>query len=1500
MPSRTIGSLALLALAALALPSTISRHGSQANSPATKAPSLTTRLAPDNSVNASQSQSTQPPSSLQGRPATDYLKEHGLYVRLHNLIEAAHYQIDQQPQARKSSALRSGLRKNNATEIYEATNPAQKLRARFNGRDVVLQPLTNKRTARLQARLRLQSYGYGRRMLTAAAGTIRVEGNRIEIDRPLASQSNPTNTDQGSSDEVVEWYQNRKDGLEQGFTLTAPPGKRHKGTPLRLRLTLTGEVRLALVDSGKALELVDGNGEHWLRYDHLTATDASGRQLQTRFQADRNQISLLIDDTEAVYPLRIVPLFTQTKKLTASDAAANDRFGSSVATNGDTVVVGAYSKISNTGAVYIFERDQGGAGNWGQVKKLAASDAAASDYFGLSVSIDGDTVVVGAEGKNSFTGAAYIFERNQGGAGNWGQVKKLTASDAAGNDEFGSSVSINADTVVVGAFGKSSNAGAAYIFARNQGGGGNWGQVKKLTASDAGTFGYFGYSVSINGNTVVVGSYGKLPGAAYIFERNQGGAENWGQVKRLTASDGIGGDQFGISVAINLDTVAVGANHGNRGTSGTVYIFKRNQNGVGSWGEVKELTADDANLLDEFGISVALDGDTLVVGAWAINLLTGGAAYICERNQNGVEGWGQVQKLTASDTAAHDQLGSSVGIEGDTVVVGAVGKNSNTGAAYTFDLTSTPSPTPPANASCGFSANLGSPPAPATTGTMTTRLFRGDAQGTCSTNSFPGNTGSGSFPFDAYTLTNSSPSPVCVSAALTVNSNSNANYQIAAFLAPFVATDITNASRYLGDPGISSPTPSPLITSFQFTVPGNTSFAIVVFSVNGTAELGGSYTFQVMSTNSFCPAPTPAATPPATKGTAVTYQIDAAHTGAQYDSVTPPLAQRWSRNLGGQISYPLIAGGRIFVTVTNPSTNGTTLYALDEANGASVWGPIDLGGSRPWSNAAYDAGRVFAVNYDGLLRAFDAASGALLWSKQLPGQSAFDSPPTASGGVVYVVGAGSGVTLYAVDEQNGAVNWTQTLFSGSDSSPAVTSNGVFVAFACNNVYAFSPQDGFPFWVHSGPCTGGGGSTPVLFGGRLHVGGFLEEKLMFDAPTGAVLGTFPPGPPPAFSGSTGFFLTGSILKARDAYSGAVRWSFTGDGTLSSAPIVVNGYVYIGSRSGKVYALDASTGANVWTGNLGAAVQVNESLVSRPHTGLGAGDGLVVVPASTLLVAYQSAPPAPANPIDDPTFFVKQHYLDFLNRQPDQSGWDFWTNQITSCGANVQCNEVRRIDVSASFFLSIEFQNNGFLVERFYKAAYGDSTGTSTFGGTHQLSVPVVRFNEFLQGVQRIGQGVIVLQPGWEQLMESNKQAFALEFVQTSRFTAAYPTSMTPAEFVDKLNLNSANVLSPGQRSAAINLFGGAGNSSNNTARAQAVRMVAEDQDLYDAEYNRAFVLAEYFGYLRRNPNDAPESTLDYTGYDFWLTKLNQFNGNYINAEMVKAFLSSSEYRQRFGP
>ncbi len=270
----------------------------------------------------------------------------------------------------------------------------------------------------------------------------------------------------------------------------------------------------------------------------------------------------------------------------------------------------------------------------------------------------------------------------------------------------------------------------------------------------------------------------------------------------------------------------------------------------------------------------------------------------------------------------------------------------------------------------------------------------------------------------------------------------------------------------------------------------------------------------------------------------------------------------------------------------------------------------------------------------------------------------------------------------------------------------------------------------------------------------------------------------------------------------------------------------------------------------------------------------------------------------NPIDQAGFFVTEHYYDFLNRLPDADGLAFWTNEINSCGTDQTCIGLKRINVSAAYFLSIEFQQTGYLVERMYKAAYGSASGASTLGGPHQLPVPVVRFNEFLPDTQQIGQGVVVNVGNWQQQLENNKQAFALDFVQRSRFTTAFQTSLTPAQFVDLLFFNAGVTPSPGDRQAAINEFGAATNTSDAAARGRALRDVAENSILQQQEFNRAFVLMQFFGYLRRNPNDPQD--IDYTGYEFWLNKLNQFNGNFVAAEMVKAFITSVEYRQRFGP
>ena len=278
----------------------------------------------------------------------------------------------------------------------------------------------------------------------------------------------------------------------------------------------------------------------------------------------------------------------------------------------------------------------------------------------------------------------------------------------------------------------------------------------------------------------------------------------------------------------------------------------------------------------------------------------------------------------------------------------------------------------------------------------------------------------------------------------------------------------------------------------------------------------------------------------------------------------------------------------------------------------------------------------------------------------------------------------------------------------------------------------------------------------------------------------------------------------------------------------------------------------------------------------------------------------------NPLDRSEYYVRQQYLDFVNREPDEAGLNFWVNNIEACGAGYArfqrasqqagmpaypksadaCREAKRIDTSAAFFLSIEFQQTGYLVYRTYAAAYGDL-----------LNAPVpIRLNEFKPDTQAIGNGVVVNQTGWQQQLETNTQAYLSEFVQRARFTAAYPTTLTPADFVDKLFANAGVAPSDADRNGAISEFGPAPTTGDAAARARAVRRVAENPALAQKEFDSAFVLMQYFGYLRRDPNSGPDD--NFSGYNFWLTKLDAFNGNYQNAEMVRAFLVSSEYRGRF--
>ncbi len=413
----------------------------------------------------------------------------------------------------------------------------------------------------------------------------------------------------------------------------------------------------------------------------------------------------------------ITPTFlNEVKKLLASDAQEFDRFGISVAVSGDTAVVGADLEDAGgawAGAAYVFQRDEGGAGNWGEVVKLTASDAQASDLFGGSVAVSGDTAVVGAcceDAGGLSAGAAYVFQRDEGGADNWGEVKKLTASDAQAFANFGS-VAVSGDTAVVGASGVNLG-GAAYVFQRDEGGADNWGEVTKLTASDAQGGDQFGANVAVSGDTAVVGASGEdaggsAAGAVYVFQRDEGGAGNWGEVEKLTASDAQADDSFGgrLGVAVSGDAAVVGAREEDAGgrNAGAAYVFQRDEGGADNWGEMTKLTASDAKGGDEFASSVAVSGDTAVVGAWwedawspNINF-NAGAAYVFQRDQGGAGNWGELTKLTASDLQAGDWFGASVAVAGDTAVVGALGEDAGgdtAGAAYVFDLLQ-PKPTPP-------------------------------------------------------------------------------------------------------------------------------------------------------------------------------------------------------------------------------------------------------------------------------------------------------------------------------------------------------------------------------------------------------------------------------------------------------------------------------------------------------------------------------------------------------------------------------------------------------------------------------------------------------------------------------------------------------------------------------------------------------------------------------------------------------------------------------------
>jgi hypothetical protein len=262
----------------------------------------------------------------------------------------------------------------------------------------------------------------------------------------------------------------------------------------------------------------------------------------------------------------------------------------------------------------------------------------------------------------------------------------------------------------------------------------------------------------------------------------------------------------------------------------------------------------------------------------------------------------------------------------------------------------------------------------------------------------------------------------------------------------------------------------------------------------------------------------------------------------------------------------------------------------------------------------------------------------------------------------------------------------------------------------------------------------------------------------------------------------------------------------------------------------------------------------------------------------------------NPIGDVNFFVRQHYLDFLNRQPDSSGQQFWTNGVFGCGIDTACADVRRINTSAAFFLSIEFQGTGNLVYKMYKSGFGNLAGKP-------VAVQRANFMADTQQIQSTPNRIVVGQGDWQNQLEANKQAFALAFVQRQAFQSAHG-GQDVNTYVASLFANAGVTPTGAETSNAVGAFNNAAASGLAAQQAAGLRSVAESASVSNALKNESFVLMQYFGYLQRDPDSGPDT--DFSGYNFWLSKLNQFGGNFVQAEMVKAFITSTEYRSRFGP
>jgi uncharacterized repeat protein (TIGR01451 family) len=585
---------------------------------------------------------------------------------------------------------------------YTAEHPQQGMRFVFDDQGVTVQaeapaPIAaTANAARTALWLGLRRYGSLAAPQPVGRARVTASGQRVEYHYPTLG--------------LTEWYENGPRGLEQGFTLAQPPAG---GSLLKLEIGLRQPAHLSprLVEDGAAVEWVTAQGKPLVRYGSLAAYDARGHRLPASLGlAPDGTLGILVQTGGAVYPVTIDPLIsTYLKKLSESGTTF---FGNTLAADGDLLAISApYTVIgggSANGSVYLFARNQGGVDNWGLVKTLTLNPGTSDETFGIGLALSGDLLAVGVPDKvinTTKAGAVYLFGKDQGGADNWGLAKTITDTTGQTDGRFGVAVALENTLLVVGAPWKTYNAtqhvGEVKLFSRDLGGADNWGEIKTLVPASYNEMSHFGETLALAGDTLAVGLPGQTiggqdwQGQVDLFDRNQDGADVWGKVASLTGGDGGMGDQFGVSLSLEGDLLAVGASlHRVESVNGAgaIYLFGRDQGGAGLWGQVKELTDPTPRQNGKLGAAVLLRDPFLVAGGIGDFMQNEwGLVYVFGRNEGGTDNWGLGKRFSETLSNAADSFGYALALNGSTLFASAPGYGDfgdPAGAVFVYDLQS--------------------------------------------------------------------------------------------------------------------------------------------------------------------------------------------------------------------------------------------------------------------------------------------------------------------------------------------------------------------------------------------------------------------------------------------------------------------------------------------------------------------------------------------------------------------------------------------------------------------------------------------------------------------------------------------------------------------------------------------------------------------------------------------------------------------------------------------